>query len=158
MSGAGGMGDAGCEKVNDFLQSKGFSIRLEPSGNNDSAYAVSILDVQFEWQTPGSKVNIGLTDKDGKPLETKDDKSPITVEGIKLKSGYELLQTSKGTPVIKMATKGNETVYIVPAYGKNLPQDAVTLRRQIDQLKTQLVTSDRPYDSVQFPIVDYSKS
>ncbi len=158
MSGAGGVGDAGCKKVNDFLQSKGFSIRLEPSGNTDSAYAVSILDVQFAWQTPGSKVNIGLTDNDGKPLEAKDDKSPITVEGVKLKSGYEVLQTPKATPVIKMKTQTNETVYIVPAYGKNLPQDAVTLRRQIDQLKTQLVASDRVYDSVQFPMVDYSKS
>lgn len=158
MKGAAGMGNAGCEKINTFLRENGFSIQLEPSGRENSAYAASILDVPFEWKTPGKKVDIHLTDDKGVELRTDGKDSPISVEGVKLSGDFEVMQTPKGTPVLKIGTKGDETVYMVPAYGKNLPQDAVTLRRQIDSLKTKLTASSEKYDTAQFPMVDYSKS
>jgi hypothetical protein len=158
MKGAAGMGNAGCEKVNTFLRENGFSIQLEPSGRENSAYAASVLDVPFEWEKQGEKVDIHLTDDKGVELRTDGKNSPISVEGVKLSGGFEVMETPKGTPVLKIDTKGDETVYMVPAYGKNLPQDAVTLRRQIDSLKTKLTASSEKYDTAQFPMVDYSKS
>lgn len=129
------------EKINTFLEKKGFSIRLQPFPPNTLGFA-SILDLIVEWLYPGEKIKI-------------DAKNGEKYEGVRIKkegvSFFESRVHGYRNIIVRIRTKSDDMVFITipnePLRGLDLIEMADTISKHKDILLDT-------YDGVRFPIVD----
>ena len=129
------------EKINTFLEKKGFSIRLQPFPPNTLGFA-SILDLIVEWLYPGEKIKIDA--KNG----GKYDGVRIKKEGV---SFYESTVNGYKHIIACVRTKSGDMVFITvpkePLEGLGLVEMADTISRNMDIMPYT-------YDGLRFPMVD----
>ena len=129
------------EKINAFLEKKGFSIRLQPFPPNTLGFA-SILDLIVEWLYPGEKIKI-------------DAKNGEKYEGVRIKkegvSFFESRVHGYRNIIVRIRTKSDDMVFITipnePLRGLDLIEMADTISKHKDILLDT-------YDGVRFPMVD----
>lgn len=129
------------EKINTFLQMKGFSIRLQPFPPNTLGFA-SILDLIVEWLCLGEKIKI-------------DAKNGGKYDGVRIKKdGVSFLEsTVHGYRYIiaGILTKSGDMVFItVPKE----PLEGLGLLEMVDTINKNINTLSNVYDGVRFPMVD----
>jgi len=136
------------EKINSFLERKGFSIRLQPFPPNTLGFA-SILDLIVQWLYPGKKVKI-------------DAKNGGTYDGVRIeKKGGNIFffeSTVHGYKhiIAGLRTKSNDTVFITvpkePLEGLDLIEMANALCE--DNIGGRRRLYPLAYDGIRFPMVD----
>jgi hypothetical protein len=129
------------EKINTFLEKKGFSIRLQPFPPNTLGFA-SILDLIVEWLYPGEKVKI-------------DTKNGGKYEGVRIKkegvSFYESTIHGYEHIIAGIRTKSSDMVFItVPKE----PLEGLDLVEMADAISKNMDILPYTYDGVRFPMVD----
>lgn len=129
------------EVINEFLQKKDFSIRLEPFPANTLGFA-SVLDIIVEWLHLGEKVLIDA--KNG----GRYDAVRIKKDGL---SFYESTIRGYKHIVACVKTKSGDMVFITvpkePLEGLDLVELADDISRNMDILPGR-------YDGIRFPMVD----
>ena len=129
------------ERINAFLQRKGFSIRLQPFPANTLGFA-SVLDLIVEWLHLGEKTIIDA--KNGGRYESV----RIKKEGV---SFYESMVRGYRYVVACMQTKSGDVVFITvpkePLEGLDLVEMADDIFRNMDVMPGM-------YDGIRFPMVD----
>lgn len=129
------------EKINTFLEMKGFSIRLQPFPPNTLGFA-SILDLIVEWLYPGEKIKIDV--KNG----GRYDGVRIKKEGV---SFFESTVHGYRYIIVSILTKSGDTVFItVP----KKPLEGLDLLEMVDAIAKNMDTLLDTYDGVRFPMVD----
>lgn len=131
------------EKINSFLEKKGFSIRLQPFPPNTLGFA-GILDLIVQWLYPGEKVKI-------------DAKKGGTYDGVRIKKEgvtfFESTVRGHRHVIAGIRTKSDDIVFItVPnepfeVSGLDLLEVAGSLSKNMDILPGT-------YEGVRFPMVD----
>lgn len=129
------------EGINEFLQKKGFSIRLQPFPANTLGFA-SVLDLVVEWLHLGEKVLI-------------DAKNGGRYDGVRIKkddvSFYESTVNGYKHIVACIMTKSGDMVFITlpkePLEGLDLIEIADDIFRNMDIFPGR-------YDGLRFPMVD----
>jgi hypothetical protein len=129
------------EIINEFLQRKGFSIRLQPFPDNTVGFA-SVLDLIVEWLHIGEKVII-------------DAKNGGRYNGVRIKkdgvSFYESMIRGYKHIVACIMTKSGDTVSItVP----NEPLKGLDLVEMADDIFRNMDVLPGVYDGLRFPMVD----
>lgn len=129
------------EKINTFLEMKGFSIRLQPFPPNTLGFA-SILDLIVEWLCLGEKIKI-------------DAKNGGKYDGVRIKKGsvFFFESTVRGYRhiVAGILTKSSDMVFItVPKE----PLEGLDLLEMVDTINKNIATLPNMYDGVKFPMVD----
>lgn len=129
------------EKINTFLQMKGFSIRLQPFPPNTLGFA-SILDLIVEWLFLGEKIKI-------------DAKNGGKYDGVRIKkeSVFFFESTVHGYRhvVAGILTKSSDMVFMtVPKE----PFEGLDLLEMVDTIAKNIGTLPNVYDGVRFPMVD----
>lgn len=131
------------EKINIFLEKKGFSIRLQPFLPNTLGFA-SILDLIVEWLYPGEKIKIEAKNG-GKYEGVRIKKEGISFFESKVQ-GYKYMNI-----IVRIRTKSEDMVFITvpnePLRGLDLIEMAETISKNKDILLDT-------YDGVRFPMVD----
>lgn len=136
------------EKINSFLEKKGFSIRLQPFPPNTVGFA-SILDLIVEWLYPGEKVKIDAK-KGGK------------YEGVRIKKEggniffFESTVHGYKHIIAGLQTKSGDTVFITIPKG---PLEGLDLIEMVSTLCEDNIGGGRhlhplAYDGIRFPMVD----
>lgn len=129
------------EKINAFLQKKGFSIRLQPFPANTLGFA-SVLDLIVEWLNLGEKVKIDA--KNGE----KYDGVRIKKEGV---SFYESTVNGYKHIVACIMTKSGDIISItVPKE----PLEGLDLIEIADSISKNMDIFPGVYDGIRFPMVD----
>lgn len=131
------------EKINTFLEKKGFSIRLQPFPPNTLGFA-SILDLIVEWLYPGEKVKI-------------DAKNGGMYEGVRIKkegvSFFESTVHGYRHIIACIRTKSDDVVFMTvpkePFKGSGLD-----LIEMADILNNNMDILPGTYEGVRFPMVD----
>ena len=129
------------DKINSFLEKKGFSIRLQPFPPYTLGFA-SILDLIVEWLQLGEKVKI-------------DAKKGGIYDGVRIKKDgvyfYESILNDYRHTIACLKTKSGDLVFITvlkePLEGLDLITMAETLSNNKDILPGA-------YEAVRFPMVD----
>lgn len=129
------------EKINAFLEKKGFSIRLQHFPPNTFGFA-SILDLIVEWLYPGEKIKI-------------DAKNGGKYDGVRIKkesvSFFESTINGYKNIVACIKTKSGDIVCITvpkePLEGLDLIEMACAISKNMTILRDK-------YDGVRFPMVD----
>lgn len=129
------------ERINEFLQKKGFSIRLQPFPANTLGFA-SVLDLIVEWLHLGEKVKI-------------DAKNGRIYDGVRIKKDdaafFESTIYGYKQIIACIQTKSGDMVFITvpkePLEGLDLIEMADTILRNMDILPGK-------YDGIRFPTVD----
>lgn len=129
------------EVINEFLQKKGFSIRLQPFPSNTLGFA-SVLDLIVEWLELGQKVII-------------DAKNGGRYDGVRIKKDivdfFESTVHGYRHIVAGIQTKSGDVVFITvpkePVEGLDLVELADDVYRNMDMLPGM-------YDGIRFPMVD----
>jgi len=129
------------EKINSFLERKGFSIRLQPFPPNTLGFA-SILDIMVEWLYPGEKVKI-------------DAKKGGMYDGVRIKkevvSFFESTVHGYRHVIACIRTKSDNIVFItVPKE----PLEGLDLIEMADMLSKNMDVLPGIYEGVRFPMVD----
>jgi hypothetical protein len=132
------------EKINTFLEKKGFSIRLQPFPPNTLGFA-SILDLIVEWLYPGEKVKI-------------DAKNGGKYDGVRIKkdgvSFYESTVNGYKHIIACINTKSRDMVFITvpkePLEGLN----GLDIIEMADTISKNMDILPYAYDGVRFPMVD----
>lgn len=129
------------DKINTFLQMKGFSIRLQPFPPNTLGFA-SILDLIVEWLCLGEKIKI-------------DAKNGGKYDGVRIKkeSVFFFESTVHGYRhvVAGILTKSSDMVFMtVPKE----PFEGLDLLEMVDAINKNIATLPNVYDGVRFPMVD----
>lgn len=131
------------EKINTFLEKKGFSIRLQPFPPNTLGFA-SILDLIVEWIYPGEKVKI-------------DAKKGGIYDGVRIKkegvSFFESTVHGYRHIIACIRTKSDDIVFItVPK--EPLEESGLDLIEMTDTLSKNMDVLPDTYDGIRFPMVD----
>ena len=126
-------------EINEFLASKGFSIRLNPFPPNTVGFA-SILDLLVQWLQRGKKVDIiALNGK--------------RYDGVQIKSEGVFIygSTYKGQKhtVACLRTKSGDLVYMAVPMVQAEGLDLLDVARSL----TDNVEYPAPYEGIQFPMV-----
>jgi hypothetical protein len=129
------------EKINTFLQMKGFSIRLQPFPPNTLGFA-SILDLIVEWLHLGEKIKI-------------DAKNGGKYDGVRIKkdgvSFFESTVHGYRYIIACIFTKSYDMVFItIPKE----PLEGLDLIEMADTISNNMDTLPEIYDGVRFPMVD----
>lgn len=129
------------EKINAFLEKKGFSIRLQPFPSNTFGFA-SVLDLIVEWLIPGEKVKI-------------DAKNGGKYEGVRIKkegvSFFESTVSGYRYIIACFRTKSGDIVFITVPKG---PLEGLDLIEMTDTISNHMDILPGVYDGVRFPMVD----
>lgn len=129
------------EKINIFLEKKGFSIRLQPFPPLTLGFA-SILDLIVEWLYPGEKIKIDA--KNGKRY----DGVRIKKEGV---SFFESKVQGYRHVVARIRTKSGDVVFItVP----KSPLEELDLIEMAESISNNMDILPDMYDGVRFPMVN----
>jgi hypothetical protein len=129
------------DKINAFLEKKGFSIRLQPFPPNTLGFA-SILDLIVEWLYPGEKVKIDANNGG------KYDGVRIKKEGV---SFYESTIHGYKYIIACIRTKSNDMVFItVPKE----PLEGLDLIEMADAISKNMDILPYTYDGIRLPMVD----
>ena len=129
------------EKINTFLEKKGFSIRLQPFPPNTLGFA-SILDLIVEWLYPGEKVKIDANNGG------RYDGVRIKKEGV---SFFESTTRGYRRIIACIQTKSGDMVFItVPKE----PLEGLDLIEMADTISNNMGTLPGIYDGIRFPMVD----
>lgn len=129
------------ERINTFLEKKGFSIRLQPFPINTLGF-VSILDIIVEWLCLGEKIKIDA--KNG----GKYDGVRIKKEGV---SFFESTVHGYRYIIACIHTKSGDMVFItVPKE----PLEGLDLLEMVDTINKNIITLYNVYEGVRFPMVD----
>ena len=129
------------EKINTFLEKKGFSIRLQPFPPNTLGFA-SILDLIVEWLHLGEKIKIDA--KNG----GKYDGVRIKKEGV---SFFESTVYGYRHIIAGILTKSGDMVFItVPKE----PIEGLDIIEMTDAISKNVDILPGIYDGVRFPMVD----
>lgn len=136
------------DKINTFLEKKGFSIRLKPFPPNTLGFA-SILDLIVEWLYPGEKIKIDA--KNGRIY----DGVRIKKEGVSFFEstvhGYRYIiaciRTRSGD---SMREIGDMVFITVPKE----PLEGLDIIEMADAISNNMDVLPGIYDGVRFPMVD----
>jgi hypothetical protein len=125
-------------EINDFLQARGFSIKLEEFDRPDFLALASVLKVLVEWLSKGVVTNV----RDG------------AYPAVRLRRGltfYSVPRLSE-TTVVSIETKSRDVVNM--AMLKNPPTESklAELIAKIDKTKKRIFD----FDGVVFPMIDYN--
>ena len=129
------------EKINTFLEKKGFSIRLQPFPPNTLGFA-SILDLIVEWLYPGEKVKIDANNGG------RYDGVRIKKEGV---SFFESTTRGYRHIIACIQTKSGDMVFIT------VPKESLEgldLIEMSDTISNNMGTLPGIYDGIRFPMVD----
>lgn len=135
------------EKINSFLEKKGFSIRLHPFPPNTLGFA-SILDIIVEWLYLGEKVKI-------------DAKKGGMYDGVRIKKEgvtfFESTLQGYTHTIACIRTKSGDMIFITvpkePLEGLDLIEMADTLSKNMD-IGNRRRQMPPAYDGIRFPMVD----
>ena len=137
--------DTNIARLNKILKDKGFSIQLQERPSQDEQVGVvSILDVMVKWLHEGEKGSITTADKN-------------SYAAVAMNDGFNM-HTAAGHqhPVISILTKGEDKVFMTVADKK---YESFDLLSRIKKIRTSLTKkSEKSYDKVRFPMVDYDES
>lgn len=136
----------GVNKVNKFLEEKGFTIRLENQGGPFDVYAASVLDMNVRWKAAGKATTMQLAESDKE------------VDSVVMKSVAAVFE-SRGhdNPIVQIDTKDGDMVFMT-RYEGAIPEDQTSLRRIVQKLAQSKKPADRKYAGAEFPMVDFDKS
>ncbi|MGB0385654.1 MAG: hypothetical protein ACPGWR_12605 [Ardenticatenaceae bacterium] len=128
------------EVINRFLRERDFTIQLRPFPPAGFGTA-SVLDLNVVWQERGRRTKVRTVGE-------------LTFPGIYLEEGVEFLESRKvREPVVKLATKSNDAVYIMRW---DHPLSEFDLVSTVSDLS--LEAADVWYEGVIFPMVDLDLS
>jgi hypothetical protein len=123
--------------INEFLEAKGFDIRLEAFRDEHSIGTASVLDLLLKWKRGGTRAEI--------------DKNGVKYDAVKLGKNVASFFNADGRTVVCVATESDDKVYMTPLAGLDYDDDIDAL-----QIPLALRTDFRPsriYDGVTFPMV-----
>jgi len=132
------------EPINQFLQTEGFNIQLQPFSDAEDVGGAGVLHVGVEWLFKGSKTSIYTLDDAG---------SYQSYPGVEIKGGVRFFTApSHPNPIVQVGTKTDDMVYMTIA---SQPLEGIDLYLRLAELQaTKRIDQGAYFDGVRFPMID----
>ncbi|MBP9798342.1 hypothetical protein KBC70_04325 [Candidatus Woesebacteria bacterium] len=131
------------DEINDFLASRGFSMKLEPFGPDSIGFA-SVLDLVVEWMTEGTRTLVRSVT------------SGRDFTAVRLTDGVRFCRSDNHThPIALIATKSGDLVAMTKL--DSVPNGAFALEELAGQLTRDAYQVFNEFGAVVFPMVNLDR-